>query len=210
MSDPPEAGADDCPSGCTRGADPEMPEGQDSSARPSVASPSMEPPNESLRRGGEGTSEHSKAHQPGTGTDRPCHGAGSGSKLPHVESSLQFDSGSKPGSLPHSVLFEAPGHMAPPVGIAASGSVATGPHALEAVQSETQSTHPATAEEIAFNAVKSMPHAEHCALLAPLSFTNDANTLEKMFALFQTNRTNLFFGNMLPKNKSRACVLARC
>ena len=29
-----------------------------------------------------------------------------------------------------------------------------------------------------------------------------------MFALFQTNGTNLFFGNMLPKNKSCACVLA--
>ena len=128
-----------------------MPEGQDHSARPSMASPSVESPNPSLRRGREGTNELFQAHQPGTGLDRPCHGARFGAELPHAERSLQLEPGSEPGSLADSILNETPGYLAPPVGTATSGRVAAGPHAMEEVQPEAESAHSATPEDVAFN-----------------------------------------------------------
>ena len=74
-----------------------------------------------------------------------------------------------------SVLHASSRHMAPAAATSASLRVATDSHEREEIQSETQCADSATTDTVALHAVKSMPHVEHFALLAPLRFDNDSH-----------------------------------
>ena len=87
----------------------------------------------------------------------------------------QATSSKDQGPVPWLIQFASSRHLAPAAATSASLRLATDSHDMEEIQSETQCADSATAETVALHAVKSMSHAEHFALLAPLRFDNDSH-----------------------------------
>ena len=175
LPDAPPSSATDCPGGSQERADPALRESTASAPRPSVASLEMGSPEEGVHGVRDRPLDFPEAPNALSGIGRSRQGTGSCPELSHPEGTGNFEQRSRTSAVADSVLHASSRHMAPLAAASASLGVATDSHEMEEVQSKAQCANPATDETVAILAVKSMPHDEHFALLAPLRFNNDSH-----------------------------------
>ena len=175
LSDAPPSSATDCPGRSQERADPALCESQTPASRPSVAGFEMGSPEEGVHGVGDRALDLPEAPDTLSGIGRSRQRTGSCPELSHPERTGNIEQGSRTSAVADSVLHASPRHMAPLAAASTSLSVATDSHEMEEVQSEAQCADSATDETVAILAVKSMPHDEHFALLAPLRFNNDSH-----------------------------------
>ena len=174
LSDAPPTGTTDRPSGSQERVDPTLCESQTSPSRPSLAGFEMGSPEEGVHGLRDRATDLPEALDPLSSLGRPCQGTRPGAELSHLERPGHFEQ-RWTSAMDDSVFHASPRHMAPAAATTASLGVATDPHEMEEIQPETQCADTATDETVALHAVKSMPHDEHFALLAPLRFDNDSH-----------------------------------